>query len=861
MSRRPSKPTFAELAKIGKDGLKPSTYYRAAHPDLFSDSETVEEPSMPEAFLQFHLDQLTINKKEQEFEEFCRRMAEREICPNLVPQTGPVGGGDSKTDSVTYPVAPGLALRRYWHGVALPTSENWAFAFSAQKDWRAKVRSDVEKVAGLSRKFSKVIFVTNQPAPDKVRARMEAELGQAHDLTICILDRTWIVKKVRENRLYQLFASTLGIEGEHAPRRRLGPKDAAREVELEWTLSILKDPTKAPKSDYALAQSFLNAADYAVQCEHPRSEIDALFLQARSISQQTGYATIIIRAHYSHAWTSFFYYDDPASADRIIKEVEPLLPALENAETAQLFSNVFTLLQMAHDTGLHKQDEPEFAKRISALRVTLQRLATDSTRPNNALHAETVLHLWRFRETRFDRAEAEKTFGMLYDCLERARGLGAYPFLQMTEAWSAFGEIYCDSPGNIRLQDRLQELLKERVGSAEAGRAQLELASQLSERDRPREALRQYAKARGNLCTKETLDEHTQAAAEASFCFSELGFKWAARIEVLAAAHMQLHTLEQFHEFPKRGFLIAARMALLELHLGRVAPFLVWRNLSGLLHRKLEELHLADDSCNRHFEHHDITLACTFMKVAASEVAELAALADTIRKMGLVRGWIALVYKSQGADALVRLGLFDSTKEVEDAMSQATQTVIFQTAPERLCFEARSFVEFQTNIYGVTFKLRSRNRLGPVLFAENLLGVLEAVFAATEWANVAFGTDVVRLFVDEADDGDSPPKPNLFEKPWSEERRFVWKTGMSDWMENNIFPFRDYLMELAAGLFMAVTIDPDEDTEAEIKRWAEDDIVNSALFFSPTSLAIINLFGTEEYELSRWCNAASSQEM
>jgi hypothetical protein len=46
-----------------------------------------------------------------EFEHFCRRLAEKELCPNLLPHTGPTGGGDSKVDAETYPVAEQVSLR------------------------------------------------------------------------------------------------------------------------------------------------------------------------------------------------------------------------------------------------------------------------------------------------------------------------------------------------------------------------------------------------------------------------------------------------------------------------------------------------------------------------------------------------------------------------------------------------------------------------------------------------------------------------------------------------------------------------------------------------------------------------------
>jgi hypothetical protein len=72
---------------------------RTPSPELFSDSRLVEQPRLTREVFEYHLETLTSRKQEIEFEAFCRRLAEKELCPNLLPQTGPTGGGDSKVDS------------------------------------------------------------------------------------------------------------------------------------------------------------------------------------------------------------------------------------------------------------------------------------------------------------------------------------------------------------------------------------------------------------------------------------------------------------------------------------------------------------------------------------------------------------------------------------------------------------------------------------------------------------------------------------------------------------------------------------------------------------------------------------------
>jgi hypothetical protein len=156
---------------------------RARRPDLFSDSSTREEVQLSRDVFDHHLEVLTSKKQEIDFEHFCRRLAEQELCPNLVPQTGPTGGGDSKADSETYPVSELISMRWYQGSPSLSQHERWAFAFSAKRDWQTKMRSDVEKIALTGRGYALIYFVTNQYVKDKTRSHLEDQLGDRNSGT------------------------------------------------------------------------------------------------------------------------------------------------------------------------------------------------------------------------------------------------------------------------------------------------------------------------------------------------------------------------------------------------------------------------------------------------------------------------------------------------------------------------------------------------------------------------------------------------------------------------------------------------------------------------------------------------------
>lgn len=118
--------------------VTPYDFLKSRHPDEFSDSVMVRQAKLDRAFFDYYLDTLTSRNEEKKFELFCKRMAEYEICPNLLPQTGPTGGGDSKVDSETYPVSDIISLMWYSGIGREAASERWAFAISAKKVGRPK---------------------------------------------------------------------------------------------------------------------------------------------------------------------------------------------------------------------------------------------------------------------------------------------------------------------------------------------------------------------------------------------------------------------------------------------------------------------------------------------------------------------------------------------------------------------------------------------------------------------------------------------------------------------------------------------------------------------------------------------------
>jgi hypothetical protein len=75
-----------------------------------------------------------------------------------------------------------------------------------EKDWQAKVRSDVAKIAGTDRDYRKAFFVSNQYIPDKQRSALEDELTNEFGIDVRTLDRNWILDRVFSNHREHLVS-------------------------------------------------------------------------------------------------------------------------------------------------------------------------------------------------------------------------------------------------------------------------------------------------------------------------------------------------------------------------------------------------------------------------------------------------------------------------------------------------------------------------------------------------------------------------------------------------------------------------------------------------------------------------------
>lgn len=120
--------------------------YRQNRPWKSSDSKVVQKAELTKELFPNQMDRLSNDMKQDLFENLTKSLALRFVMPNLIPQTGPTGGCDGKTDMEPRPVADEIAEKWYVADGGCRGNEKWAVAISCKEKWRDKVKQDVANI-------------------------------------------------------------------------------------------------------------------------------------------------------------------------------------------------------------------------------------------------------------------------------------------------------------------------------------------------------------------------------------------------------------------------------------------------------------------------------------------------------------------------------------------------------------------------------------------------------------------------------------------------------------------------------------------------------------------------------------------
>ncbi len=697
----------------------PKAFLKQRRPENFSDSEIVQTPILDRSMFEYFLDTLTSRSEEVRFEDFARELAKRELCPNILPHTGPTGGGDSKVDAETYPVADGLSLTWYIGTGRDAAKERWAFAFSAKEDWRAKVQSDIAKIADTKRGYTTAYFITNQFVRDKTRAEVEDALREAHGIDVRILDRTWILDRVFTNRHEELAIEQLGIQFSKREELKQGPRDTERAQELREVEAAIIEATQQQQFTLLLVDDCIRAAQLARNMERPRAEVDGLLARAERVAREHGTTHQQLVAAYERAKTAYWYFEDYAAFIAAYPAIETLARGTVNAYDLELLGNLWFLLRTAIAERFLDPQAVGFADKTAVLVAELERMTAETTRPSAALQARTMLLHLRLIDAPLELRDA--LLDELREIIVQSEGLAGYPLKSYVRIIQELGAVLGDQPAYERLFNTVVETITKHDGDIAAARLLCMRGGQHLLADRNYLAIRTLGSALTRLYKHESREDLIRALYLCGLAYKHVGLLWAARGTTLTAAALatdKFYTYSEITDLQARGY---SRMKWLELQLGRIPQVLAWHELDLLARATLEGIPEEPDEEDINF---NAIFGMLFLRASIAQLRQLTTLPDVLDALRLPMAAVALLYA---------LGHDD---EVPDELGGEQPLAFFQqwldqpvakSIPQRPELYADETAVLTSSIAGCRFTIETSTTTPCVDIAESILAAVESL--------------------------------------------------------------------------------------------------------------------------------------
>ncbi|WP_371367787.1 hypothetical protein SRRS_15980 [Sporomusa rhizae] len=720
--------------------VSPYDFLKSRRPSQFSDSVKIQKAQLDRAFFDYYLESLTSRNEEKKFELFCKRLAELEICPNLISQTGPTGGGDSKVDSETYPVSDDTALTWYTGIGRQAASERWGFAFSAKKDWKSKIVADVKNILSTNRNYTTIFFMSNQYIPDKKRAATEDELTQKYIVQVKILDRSWLLDKIFNNHNEQVAAEIFGLSESFKTAINIGPLDYERKQKLDALEVEIKNLTADGVQNGSIVQMAIDAAELSRELELSLTETMGRF--NRAIALASKYGTIIQQKEcfYVLAWTLYYWYEEFDEFYNKYCDYEKLVVGGINVYDIERLTNLWMNLFIIskgdpneRNLGIHTE------KLISEY----ERLINDKNRPNSALEARANYIFVKLLLGQ----DSNKLLEELASIITESHGVLDFSLDTISRIIMEIAPRMEESPGFDKLFETIVAMTNNRKQEIVSAKLLLTRGKQLVNK-KPFSTVRYIGKALFSLYKEESKEDFLLALFLMGHACEKLDLLWASRGFYFNAFYIS------FIDYMKYGHLSpvlvasSTSMKMVELMLGRIPQLLAWHKMDDISCQLLSAVGYDTNKINKtenNLDLFDTILGMLFLRVPFDQLPRLSLLPDSLDKYQLYMASSALKYA---------LGYIDKDIFAEhdnDEINQFMKDWYNQPAKDQIAnvpiIGLNNIELLQSKILGCNIIIEADRKFPCIELSESILAALESFFATAPIDKIISVTPKVNIVV------------------------------------------------------------------------------------------------------------------
>ena len=719
------------------DIKSPYLLYRKMRPEYFSDSHT--EKAMGEDMFCYYMSNLSKDMKQDQFEEMTRQMVGKLVTPNLIPSTGPAGGGDGKTDLETYSVDDAIS-EKWYYSDACKGNEKWAFSISCKEDWKSKIQSDVQKIVGTGRGFNKIYFCTNQLVSSKNRTDLYDKYKADYSVDVFILDLNWYKQVVFEGGCYDIAIKTLNLDDQLKEVKVEGAGDKRKREELAEIDKRIDETKVNGRLDTAYVDDLLAAAILSRELELPKFEIKGRFSLALGQARKYGTSQQEFNVIYQIGWTSFYWFEDPEEMyqqylllkDMLQKEINPIrIEKCYNLYNLVNTAIVFNLFQKE----LSIQNEEKYWNNL------FQKLSEDDEHKSSYLYLKISLLETRIINSQIKGENIAEPLVQLRDALEEVPRHIDISFEMHAEIIRQIGSLVSDNPVFEEIVDMVADLSAKRHSEISSAEVHFTRGVQNLDKNDNLNAVRHFGKCIVGFQKEETKGRLVQAAGMLAFAYKGLDLMYSAKNLFVKALSLMFHKIETDGLIDHLIITVLFELCRHELRVGNINAFINWLFLLD----RIVAIHpsFMDDSYYQQRQEIDSILAVISLASPCSE-QEWSMMPDICKHFELVVSKDTILY---------RLGYEEKTsQEFKDVIladpkckEHIAGLVDSSISLFKPFFTNKKISNLKTVVNGCTFVVTFYGDEKCQAYAEMLLSFIESFLATMNAKDIAIAFPKIEI--------------------------------------------------------------------------------------------------------------------
>lgn len=713
----------------------PYQFYRALRPYYFSDSR-IEKQAMSREMFKYVLSQLSKDMRQDAFEEFTRQLIVRLITPNIIPQTGPTGGGDAKADLETHPVSNEVANK--WYLTGAKDNERWAFAISCKNDWKSKIKHDIQSVISTGKGFTRFYFCTNQPVPAKDKLKYQTDFKTLYDIDTTILDSEWYEQSVYDNGCYKMAVETLGLGKDIDEVRVEGPLDIKRKKELEM-LEEKKSSTQISDGiDVDYVSDLLRCAILSRELEYPTNETEKRFALALNAAEKHGLSQQIFEINYQLGWTYFYWFENPDKMYEQYQKLKQITVEAINPNKVERLFTLYSLTTIAIKLNLFKSKNPSIEEESNYWEDLYNRLSQDME------HKISFLYLKIFRlESQLlsdirNGKSAPDTIKELSQCFDEAKNSIDIPIETFSTFIDEYGRYIVNEPELESLIDKIADVQRKSQGDIAYANTHYARGVQMLEQDNDVEAIRHLGQSVIGYQQAGTIHELIRVCGLLGSAYEKRDLLNAAKLMYVKAIALLFHLSNTKGELHHIALTLHYSLCNIELRMGNVNSFLNWyAQLAGLVNEFPQYI----DEWQHEQEQFDFILGTLFLKDSLNNLPDK--MPSILQRMGLHGSASILLYRTGN------LGNEKNEFEKYEEENKSWKEDILAKLPNDYLLHdlnvPNDFVIHHSLIQGCRFDAECENNIDIICITDLILALVESLLSTSNRTEFVFMRPIITL--------------------------------------------------------------------------------------------------------------------